>query len=141
MPILQRAAHVKTDIYGTRKYDMYTVTIPYKIATSSGLAGGMRMILYGVALPASGSVRLHKEPPQDNKRDVAEIPVRSIQTKRYRGQTYYSTSVTLPIRFVKALSLQKGDMLDVMQSGKAIAIRLPKKQYNERKAATQQPQQ
>jgi hypothetical protein len=116
MPRLQCISRTKKEIYGIQRHDSYNITIPYTVATELKLKDAA--ILYGTASEKTRIIRLHAKASKDS----VPVKIRLRLTKTYRNQKYYSAKITVPIKFIKLLSLSN-ESLDIFCHKDSIMIK------------------
>ena len=120
VPRLQHETRFKKETTGTVQHDSYRLIIPYTVALGFGLRDGVT--LYATASTLTGTIRLRRVSSAKKTGKSVPVKIRQRLTKTYKAQKYYSTRVTVPIKFVKELHLTKGQFLDVDYTALSIMI-------------------
>ncbi len=117
MPKLHMIIRKKEEAYGLTRHESYSAVIPYEIVNN--LALDKEKKLHASVSQKTQTLRLHKK----HRKDMTPIQIRQRLTKTYKNQRYYSTAITIPIKFIRQLELAKGDELDITESNQSIVMK------------------
>ncbi len=119
MPVLCAHRKKKTEPAGVFTHDTYTVTIPSETAGQARLHDDMT--LYAVL--RGRTITLHAEPPASS--GYVPVTVRTKRTRTYKTQSYYTTRVTIPVEYIRALGAGRGDKIEAGIKAGRVTLQVP----------------